>query len=67
MFVAAALLALAAPSPPEGQTERVRAEIRVTARIISAAEVRDGQTDAPHQRRSGLSPEQTPLTLIEFE
>jgi hypothetical protein len=67
MFAVAALWALAAPLPPAGQAERVQSRVEVFARIVAAAEVREGQTDVPHQRRQGLSPEQTPLTLIEFE
>ncbi len=68
MFVAAALWALAAVPPASpSQAERSGARIQILARIIAAAEVREGQTDAPHQRRRVLSPERTPLTLIEFE
>jgi hypothetical protein len=68
MFVAAALLALAATPPASpGQAERPGARIQIVARIVTAAEVRGGRSDVPHQRRRGLSPERTPLTLVEFE
>lgn len=66
-MIAAALLALAAPSPAPPRAVPARARAVATIRIIQAVEVRDGRTAEPHQRREGLSPEGTPLTLIEFE
>lgn len=44
-----------------------RGETRVLVHVIRAAEVRGGRTDAPHQRRSGVSPEGAAMSLIEFE
>lgn len=67
MIAAAALLALAAPSPAPPEAAPVRARAVATIRIIQAVEVRDGHTAEPHQRRAALSPEGAPLTLIEFE
>jgi hypothetical protein len=67
MLTLFASLALAAQAGQAPVAEPLRARISVFARIISAAEVRDGHTDEPHQRRKIVSTEGEPLTLIEFE
>jgi hypothetical protein len=67
MLAAFALLALAAPSPAAPAALPVRARVTALVRIVAAVEVRSGQADVPHQRRSARSPEGRRLTLLEFE
>ena len=68
VLVAAALGALVAqlatlPAAPV----RVGARATVLVRIVIAAEVRNGRTEQPHQRRNGRAPDGSALPLIEFE
>ena len=69
MVPLAALLALVAPQPQPSPARplAVSAQALVTARIVSAAALRGGRTDGPHQRRRGFSSEGQTLTLIECE
>lgn len=67
MLAAAALMALAAPVPRSVEPTPPRASAQVLVRIVRAAEVRNGRTDEPHQRRLGTSPDGGSMTLIEFE
>jgi hypothetical protein len=67
MLTILASLALAAQAGQAPAPEPLRARISAFARIISAAEVRQGRTDEPHQRRKVVSTEGEPLTLVEFQ
>jgi len=70
-MVAFALLAAAAQTiatPPVAQPpSRVSATSQVMVRIVRAAEVRDGRTSEPHQRRMRRDDEGRPQLLLEFE
>ena len=65
MLTALAFWALSEVAPPPAPAPR-RVELRASARIITAVEVRDGQASGRHQRRAAMRDER-PITLIEFE
>lgn len=54
-------------APPAAPPQAAQARVTAFVQIIQAAEVRGGQSDAPHQRRSRLDALGRPETLLEFE
>ncbi|WP_300973320.1 hypothetical protein [Sphingomonas sp. LHG3406-1] len=70
MLALALMLAAAQPiaSPPQAVRSRaVSARALVTIRIVQAAEVRQGRSSSPHQRRMRLDAEGRNQLLLEFE
>lgn len=67
MWTILASWALAAQAGQAPAPVRLRARVTAFARIVSAAEVRDGNTDVPHQRRKAVSSAGEALTLLEFQ
>lgn len=60
-----ALVATTQPAPPP--RVQARAQTQVFVQIIQAAEVRDGQTSAPHQRTVRRDANGQTQVLLQFE
>lgn len=69
MLAPALVLAIATVVPAAATPPSIiaRAQVGVFVQIIQAAEIRDGRSDTPHQRRNRRDELGRPETLLEFE
>lgn len=70
MMLASALLTVLAATletPPPPPVRQARAQARVMVEIVQAAEVRNGSSTSPHQRRERRDEQGNRQILLEFE